>query len=187
MDEQHVRAKLEEFGVPYQTWGTGNSKSFAHLAREIAAGESYLYELNGKLVRKADGVLINVYFAQRALILIETLQLFADGRRISRKTDGSIGEKFKPGELPCDAALRAFREELGIDDPKLPLIEKPIYERGPLPSSSFPGLVSHFTVHHFEVDLPERHFIADGYIERQSDKTTYFNWKHVPITYLSGN
>ena len=183
-DREHLLNLLKKHKVPYETWGTGEAKSFEHLYREIFDGESMIEMRDGKVFRISTGSTLRVYYKSRRefLWLKEDKQVFNDGRVKRRELRGekmSIGEKLKPGESPTSGAWRALAEELCIVE-KLPLIPLPDIVVGPVESVSFPGLQTIHTIFAFEVYIPERWYRREGYIEKQSDKTNYYVWKIVP-------
>jgi hypothetical protein len=180
MQEQELRTLLEKYEIPFETWGTGQAKTFNHLLAEINDGEAVLTEHENRLLRSANGSIVMVYYrnGQSLWQLKEDRQVFSDGRERRRTLATSIGEKMQPGESSIDAAHRALREEIGIDE-KLPLIQKPMIIKGPIPSESYPGLFTRYVMHAFDVFLPDHHFKPEGYIEKQQDKTNYYIWVEV--------
>ncbi len=179
MEAERLRALLIEHDIPLHLWGTGNAKTFDHLVREISLGEGRLEEECGELVYHCRGAGIHVYYhhpEKGDLVLKEDRQVFADGRVVRREFSASIGEKLRPNEKPPQAAYRAHKEELGIDE-HLELIPGRSYKRGPSPSRAYPGLLIVTFTHLFSVWLPERHYRAEGYVEHQSDKSSYFIWQ----------
>jgi len=183
MQKDELLVFLQDHNVPLHEWGTGEAKTFDHLLLEISLGESELTEKDGKVLRSAEGSMLNVYYydGQATWVLIEEKQVFTDGRSRTRNLDPAIGEKMRPGETPEDGAYRALSEELGITE-KLPLIPKPLRMKGPVPSQSYPGLWSVYSMHIFDVFLPEHLYKPEGYEENQSDKTSYFVWEKLPHT-----
>ncbi len=179
MERGKLIALLRGNDIPIDSWGTGIAKTVDHLLKEINAGESELLKKDGALLRAAVGSTIRVYYRNEAVLfhLKEEKQVFKNGRVKKRELAGdmSIGEKLKPGEIPAVGAWRALAEELGITE-KLPLIPLPDIIKCPVKSVSFPGLLSLYTIHAFEVFLPEKWYRPEGYVEKQSDKTSYFVW-----------
>lgn len=177
MNDAQVDELLARFNVPIQTWGTGAAKTRAHLDEEIRSGETKLIVQDDMLIRSAKGVLVDVYYEAQGvtLYLIEKSQVFTDGRTKKRTTTGSIGEKLKPGELPIAAAHRALSEELGLAM-ELRLVECEYFVKGPVPSDSYPGIYSRYEVWRFKTNLPPEAFRPQGYVERQHDKSSYFEW-----------
>ena len=180
MDKEELTALLKANHVPFDTWGTGEAKTFEHLWKEINEGESVLIERDNMLLRIANGSTLRVYYKKDSTLLYlkEDRQVFKDGREKKRNLaeNMSIGEKLKHGEIPAVCAWRSLAEELGITE-KLPLTPRPDITRGPVPSVSFPGLHTMYTMYAFDVFLPERWFRPEGYVEKQPDKTSYFIWK----------
>lgn len=171
--------KLLSHGIPVYTWGTGESKTLSHLLKEINTEESVIMEgQNGELLRAIRGVGINVYFCNGSNILRlkEDRQEFGDGRVRRRVLSTSVGEKMTPGELPFGAAERALKEELdlspeGLSDTYI------VEDRDIIASTSFPGLQTKNTVYVFNCFVTPQQYNPNGYIERQSDKTSYFIWE----------
>lgn len=81
------------------------------------------------------------------------------------------------GEDPLSASIRAMKEETDL---VLPFASGPNLtgnkEIG-RESSSFPGLISRYSVSCFEVYLTSEQFNPEGYVEEQEDKTTFFVWE----------
>lgn len=183
MEREELILLLKSNNIPFHTWGTGVSKTLEHLLKEISEGEAELVQKDGSLLRVAIGSTIRVYYRNSAVLLYlkEEKQVFSDGREKRRELAGdmSIGEKLKPGEIPAVGAWRSLAEELGITE-KLPLIPRPDIIKGPVPSVSFPGLYTLYTIFAFEVFLPERWYKPGGYIEAQPDKINYFGWTEFP-------
>ena len=173
-----LRAFLEENNVQFDQWGKGEAKTFENLLAEIASGEATLEKKHGVPCRSITISALDVYHDDgvRLLLLREKKQLFSDGRSRIRKLDRSIGEKQKSGETPSNAAHRALVEELGITETLL-LFAGPLITKGPLPSLSFPGLFTFYNVYVFDVFLPKHLYRANGYVERQKEKTSYFVWE----------
>ncbi|MDE2001428.1 MAG: NUDIX domain-containing protein [Patescibacteria group bacterium] len=168
--------------IPFETWGTGGAKTLKHLLHELESGEAVLKVQRGILTRIAEGATLKVFYRSGSDLycLREDRQVFVDGR-VKQRTlmgDMSIGEKMRPGETAEAAAIRALEEELGITE-RLPLIARPDLVKGPSPSISFPGIMTIYLMHAFEVYLPDRWYKPEGYVEHQEDKTNYFLWEKV--------
>ena len=170
---------LKSRDIPYKEWGTGESKTLAHLLAEITYGEAKLEDEGDRVLRIVVGVGINVYFrqGQRILKLVEDKQVFLDGRKRHRSLPTSVGEKIKHGESPDGAAERTMVEELGVIGVGLSNIG--VEHREPVPSTSYPGLWTQNTIYNYETYLSPQHFHPEGYIEVQPDKTSYFIWQTI--------
>lgn len=178
MLKEELREFLFSHNVPLDQWGKGAAKTLEHLCAEISSRESGLEEKNGALLRLAEGSTLNVYYNDRKNILrlVEARQIFKDGRIKVRELETSIGEKMRHGEDPRVAAYRALSEELGIFE-KLFLIPVAPIKKGPIPSVSFPGILSVYMMHVFDVFIPPHLYKAEGYQEHQEDKSSYFVWQ----------
>lgn len=183
VSESDLRALLSSFGVKYNLWGTGESKTLQHLIDELATGESTLVIVDHKLIWMS--VCSSVLLTYGPLTLVEDRQVFTDGRTRTRPQHygTSINEKLKSGEDHYRGAMRALFEELGIDVTPLDVLTyKGPKEIGPTPSQSYPGLFSRFTRHEYLWEIPHGFYVSEGYVETQSDKTTYFVWKNLSNT-----
>ncbi len=179
---EELRAYLRARSVPLELWGTGSAKTIEHLLSELNSGESTLASEHGRLLKIGTGACLNIYHVEngRTLRLREEKQVFEDGReKVRADLLMSVGEKMVPGEDPIEAAYRALREELGITE-RLPLSPQPGFVKGPLPSTSFPGVYSQFHMYVFDVYLPDRWYKLEGYVEHQKDKNNYFVWDALP-------
>lgn len=183
-DETSGKAWLSSFlithGVPVHTWGTGEAKTFDHLYQEVSSGEATLTVDGDRVIRSAEGSTVTVYYRDgaRLLRLVEAKQVFKDGRERVRNLPTSVGEKLAHGEDPYAAAHRALTEELGITERLTLYLDAPS-TKGPIPSPSFPGLYTRYTMHNYHVYLPEDLYHPEGYVERQKDKSSYFVWEVV--------
>jgi hypothetical protein len=165
---------LDKYAVPWRTWtSTG---LFETLAREVRASESVLHEINGALFREVFVVNIRVRYITRekTLYLFEDHVDFVDGTSRRRTALGSVNEKMLPGEEPRIAAQRGMKEELSLD---FDFSQTPFHETvTDKVSSVYLGLNCRFHNNLFIIELSDHDFRPEGYIERASDKTTYFTW-----------
>jgi len=177
LTKSELQELLREHRIPLQQWGVGDAKTLNDLYTETRHGESSLIiGPKGKLVREVGIVKIDIYYKDVTATykLIEDYQEFYDGRKRVLKQDCPVGEKMKPHETPIQAYERALREELAITRPipgratKSRLITKV--------SRSYPGLTSRYHEHRFMVTLPKKYYNADGYVETDGDRKTYFSW-----------
>ena len=176
-----LRSELEGAGISTAEWGRGEAKTLRHLVQEIECGECTLRDVEGTLTRTvvvggAD-VLYDSRDGQRYR-LIEEKQVFADGRERKRDLGQAVSEKMKPDEDPTEAMIRGIREELGISGDVV--ISYHGESQRTLLSPSYPGLVPRYLNHKFTVFLQDEQFNPYGYVEKQSDKSTYFVWQQIP-------
>lgn len=176
---QELDAVLHSWGVSMKRWGAAGAKSSADLLAELREGESELVVDELGLARSVRAVWVDVFATDsdgRRRRLVEARQVKADGSPFRQRTlPASIGEKAKRGEHPRDAALRGLAEELGIRlaAESLRDAEPGAFSGG----SSYPGLRTRYEHFWFTVELPPDQYRAEGYVEHQDTKTTYFEWE----------
>jgi len=168
--------------IPVGPWGTDRAKPLSNLITELEAGESRLVIVDGELQRQTSVLGVNVYYEQGAslLRLVESEQIFHDGRVRQRQLSTSLGEKLLITEEPDeDAALRALTEELGIQPDGIKFLEHTGGEVVVRRSVSYPGLSTRYQLDYYVAVLNSDGFDPEGYIEEQADKYTVFEWKFV--------
>ena len=170
--------KLQGYGISLEQWGTGKAKTVGHLAKEVLEGETVLVDINGEIVRRVELVHIDVRYTAGGteLQLVEDRQEFKDGRERRRGLTG-ISEKMKPGEDPLASAKRALHEELGVNN--CGEIDSLGTKEETQTSPSYPGLTTEYLRHEMRTNLPDSAYRADGYVEEQQDKCTFFVWREV--------
>lgn len=172
---------LKQHKVPFETWGQGPTKTLENFWKELQEGESVLaISGRGKLTRLVERSQALIYYEGPAgrLFLRESMQVFANGARRTRKQDISVSEKRRRGESARSAMVRGISEELKIDlaDPSV-LERKPGHRYSSSKSSrSYPGLAAKNRMAIFMWLMPIEHFDPEGYVERQRTKTTCFEW-----------
>ena len=173
-----LQEKLTSAKIDTSTWGKGQAKTLQHLQREIDDGEAIIIKKeNGTLLRQVEGGGSDVYYTSptgKKYKLREDKQVFNDGRERRRHIGQAVSEKMKQSENPIDAMIRGIKEELGIGG-EINLTALDIVEETK-DSQSYPGLRSTYIHHKFKTVLTEPQFNPDGYIEEQTDKSTYFVW-----------
>ncbi len=172
----NLQEQLESAGIDTSNWGTGQTKTLAHLQKEIKNGETVLITgETGKLLRQVVVGGADVYYESpdgKKYRLREDRQVFKDGRERQRNLGQAVSEKMKPDEDPTEAMIRGIREELGISG-EINLTESGTDEQT-LSSPSYPGLESRYVSHKFRAILDDEQFNPNGYVEKQLDKSTYF-------------
>lgn len=177
-----LRNQLEAAGISTSEWGKGEAKTLRHLVQELDEGDcTLLVDAQGALTRTVVVGGANVFYNSPEGVryrLLEEKQVFTDGRERKRDLGHAVSEKMKPGEDPTDAMVRGIREELGIHG-EIAITYQGQMEKT-ITSPSYPGLTSRYLNHKFTVHLQDAQFNPDGYVEKQSDKTTYFVWEKLP-------
>ena len=177
-----LRQQLEDAGIDTSKWGTGESKTLAHLQKEIDDGETVLTtDESGDLIRRVEFCGGDIYFVSSDGMkhrLKEEKQVFKDGRERKRDLGHAVSEKMKLGEDHKEAMIRGLREELGIDGDVA--INEIGTDKEDLPTSpSYSGLPSQYIRHRFEIVLNDKQFKPEGYIEESSDMSTFFVWEQL--------
>jgi hypothetical protein len=183
---QHLR----EHSIPIDSWAQGDSKALEQLFVEVEAKETRLILENGKLYRQIALVSLEVrHLSENGedLCLYEDRQEFGDGRVRCRDLGGDSGvsEKIVADESPELACIRAMKEELGFVAQATPRYLGIRHEQRL--SSSYPGLMTKYTIHDFSVSLAEAEFSPQGYVEHgetlvssgQISLNTYFRWRKI--------
>ena len=178
---EQLIAKLKEYHIPHDSWGTGYAKTVEHLLDELKNKECSIVDIQGYLVRYIEFVGVRIFYTDRDGVkyyLKEDRQVFKDGRERRRTMASSVSEKMKFGEDPMLSAIRGVEEELGIKlkDGQLIKHRDLDYDGG---SQSYPGLKSKYKGHVFNCNLKREQYRPEGYVEVQKDKSTYFVWEKV--------
>ena len=175
-----LRAQLQNNGIDLSKWGQKGTKTVEQLFEEIEEGETEMTkDVDGKLLRKVLGVGADIFFTDgdQTYKLKEEKQVFDDGSVRVRDFARGVSEKMKFGEYSHDAMARGIQEELGImSNIYLEEIETIVETKD---SPSYPGLMSHYIVDIFKVNLVPRQYKPEGYIEKRDGITTYFIWTKV--------
>lgn len=172
---------LGRYGVAYESWGQGPTKQPEALLKEIVDRETRLVETAaktaiGRIVRVA-AVDVFATVDDRRLKLIEARQEFRNGTTRERTLQTSLSEKLIGDEVPEAGAVRGMYEELGVAYGGVlrAYPRKLVVGR----SESYPGLLSIYSLYHFEANFSESEYDPSGYMEVQDDKTTFFSWQLV--------
>ena len=179
-DLEKLKGQLSKFSIPFESWGTGKSKTLNHLLDELENDECGLTETDGSLTRSIEFVGIKIFYNSKdeRWVLKEDRQEFKDGRIRRRNMPSSVSEKMKFGEDPLNAAIRGIKDELGIDIKSTQLSKRRdlFYNGGSL---SYPGLQTKYKGHQYICELEPHQFDTNGYIEVQKDKKTFFVWEKI--------
>jgi len=177
VDGDHLQAILSEYGVETSGWGEGEAKALGHLLTELRAGDCELVVDERGLARLVRNVWVDVFAHVGAARhhLVERRQVFIDGRTRRRSLPASIGEKCTVGEDPAVAAVRGIGEELGIVSPLALTPGEP--RENPVGPPSYPTLRTLYDTAWYVVELDASDYRPEGYVEVQSDKSTYFEWE----------
>ena len=159
--------------LPIAQYGKGQAKTVEHLLKEIESGEAQIVWEGGKPVRVVNLVCVEVVSEDGEQQLVEEKQVFSDGRVRERGIWG-VSEKLKPNEDPYEGAIRAMKEELGVENCS---IQFDSTEREENESPSYPGLTTRYLKTNYTAKVWHEDYRPEGYVEKQKDKTTYFVWR----------
>lgn len=179
---KQLKSLLKKHDIDYGAWGTGLAKTITDLLKEIRDGESVLRVHRGRLVRQVSHAQANI--THGSMRLVETHQVLANGAVRDRgDTDRSVSEKIRKGESPRAAMIRGIREELGLSSfaGNGLTVSTTRTKRSPAGGDSYPNLPAEHVLHQFNWQMPREYFIPEGYIERQTRKTSYFAWKEAEM------
>jgi hypothetical protein len=171
---------LELYDIPLDKWGRNSAKTVNHLLNEINDNESTLEVKDNNLIRRVEFIGVKIFYTENDITyqLKEEKQVFKDGRTRVRNISSSVSEKKMKSEDPINAVIRGVKEELNIVINRNKVITDftKIHEDESL---SYPGLFSirkgYYYIYHFN----KEQFNSEGYIENQSDKSTYFKWTQI--------
>jgi hypothetical protein len=176
-----LRAWLAEHGIETDTWRQGEAKGVKNLWHELVVGESRLVDDPAR--RLVD--IVQVIVHRERLKLVEVEQEFGDGRRRTRNLPPS--DKIHPDEDYATAAVRCLREEVGIDEKDVTLVEG-TYSRKQrmVDSRSYPGLPTRYTFHTVQAlvkGLPDNDFWQENAaFDGQSDPIKRHRWAWRPVS-----
>jgi hypothetical protein len=165
---------LKSFNVNIDSYNTGRFKSIKHLYTELKNNECVLSSENGVLYRNVN--FVGAFIHHKNETLKESKQVFKDGReRIRSNMPYSMAEKFILGENTSDVLVRGLKEELDVSIDRSQFVYlKEVYVEE---NGDYPGIQSQHIGKIFKVNLNTNQYSKKGYIENQSDKKVYFNWK----------
>lgn len=159
--------------LPIEKYGQGQAKTIEHLLGEIESGEAQIIWEKGKPIRQISIVCIEVISEDGEQQLFEEKQVFADGR-VRRRDIWGLSEKLNLNEDPYQGAVRAMKEELGIENCSIHFDSTDEEEKE---SPSYPGLVTRYIRTNYSARVWNEDYKPEGYVEIQSDKSTYFVWR----------
>lgn len=159
----------------YEAWGLNNAKSVQSLWQEIQLGESVINHAGKRLVR------IVVAEIRRQIggdkILMELEQTLADGRKRVRP-QRPMAEKIIGEESPKVALVRGLAEELSLKESDYSIVTpQPLVSKTNRMSGSYPGVMSQYERHIFQVlapNLPLENFTV---VEPDGVRSATWGWR----------
>ncbi|MCB9418945.1 MAG: NUDIX domain-containing protein [Ardenticatenaceae bacterium] len=172
--KEQLQEWLDAANIDTALWGEGNAKRVEHLFDELLAGEACLQD--NPPLRLVDVVQIIVRRGKQ--ILLEAEQELKNGQIRFRNQPPS--EKIKAGESYTDAALRCFREELGVAETAVAFLPHTYTQiESATDSLSYPGLKTCYTFHMIEAKvegLPNEDFWRDNAAFDAGDPVKRHRW-----------
>ncbi len=154
--------------------------------KSAPANQSSKQQREREIVRETKAVEIHIRYTSPSgeiYLLSEEKQTFRDGRERRRNYPWSVSGKIKAHETSEQAFKRELDEELpSIRGNFKSMVEHPEPKIVIRKSNSYPGLISHFTVFVFEVELTNEQFQTSGYISVEPELTNHFVWKKINET-----
>jgi len=172
---QELGIWLASRGVDLSQWGQDRAKGLTDLWYELINQDMQLADQPVLRVVQA----VTVVIRQDDKVLIETEQVFKDGRRRLRNQPPS--EKIKLGESYHDAAIRCLEEELGLVREQVKMISN-THQTTQIrrDAFSYPGLATHYHLHRVEAQvshLPRHNFrTTEASSSAASDPIKYHYW-----------
>jgi len=180
---ESLREFLNLHGVDTSSWGTGIFKSIETLVGDVNDGEiEIIIGKNGKAEAVLETCSADIYYKKEngeIWKIRETKQVMKNGEIKELTHKESIRGKCKKLERPEDAIKREIEEEIGVPPSGYGNLQFLEVRNFSGMSTSFPGLLGHYTQHCFETYLKKEYFKPEGYIEKQPDKTVYFEWEKI--------
>jgi len=168
-------------------WGQGEAKKVSDLWTEIEKGETQISENPVQRIT----TLCQVMIRNGEKILVETLQLFADGRvRVRNKPPA---EKMLKDESWETAAVRGLVEELGATPDQIHIDRQSYMLKEKVQDSqSYPGLETRYVIHQVEAQvdrLPNSAFWTLEDVANAADavRTHCWDWQRSPASSLTLN
>ena len=150
-DLDELEAYLQKL-PEYAAWGLNNAKSVRNLWEEIQLGESTISTDGHRLVRVVVAEIRRQVGGDK--ILMELEQTLADGRKRIR-SQRPMAEKIIAEESPRAALLRGLSEELSLEQGDYSILSpEPIVSKTSRMSGSYPGVMSQYERHIFQVLAP---------------------------------
>ena len=150
-----LSALLIKHGINVGEFGKGAAKTVERLFGELKDGECSLLIESGVLTRQVRVAVLRIMFPDGQVLREVFQEFFEDGRRRTRKLDGSAGEKLKAHESPEKAVMRLIKEEFPLLLQNEDSIEKvdTLVEEDER-QKSYPGLRSVYEKHIFTATFP---------------------------------
>eukprot|EP00392_Amoebophrya_sp_AT5.2_P006801 g6813.t1 len=157
IDEDTLRAQLEEGKCDPAKYGSNGAKTLYEVAQELARGEWHLQQDSGGMERVVEVVLLRIQDAQSGKVLLETAMTGpAAGPTITARTDktGSKknkdqlpGAKSRPPESIYATAKRISNCLLNIPEDRLHFGSHALFEEAARDDARYPGLRTLYRKH----------------------------------------
>lgn len=172
--KDQLQTWLDQANIHTALWGEGNAKTVSHLWDELVEGEARLQD--NPPLRLVD--VVQIIIRRGKQILLEAKQELKNGQTRFRNQPPS--EKIKAGESYTAAALRCFREELGVAETAVTFLPHTYSQiESETDSLSYPGLKTRYTFHMIEAKvegLPDEDFWRSNTAYEVGDPVKRHQW-----------
>ena len=176
---EHLQRKRNKYGIDPSNWRNG--VKVESLYKDWKKGECTFDKDQIGILRKARVVSVHCFHINQKgekLRLVEEKQIWQNGT-ICNRGYKFVSETVTSLETIEDAAKRARKEELQLDDPELQFERMPDQDENKINNSTtYTGLRTHYLVYHFKTEIPLRLF-KESYKEVEDNVTTIFTWEKV--------
>ncbi|MEJ2747296.1 MAG: NUDIX domain-containing protein [Anaerolineae bacterium] len=173
-NKEQLQNWLHQANIDTSLWGEGNAKTVGHLWDELQEGEARLQD--SPPLRLVD--VVQIIIRRGKQILLEAKQEL--GNEQVRFRNQPPSEKMKAGENYAEAALRCFREELGVEETAVTFFHDTYTQiETETDSLSYPGLKTRYTFHVIEAQvagLPDEDFWRDNSAFAAGDPVKRHQW-----------
>lgn len=180
MTLDELNEKLTQNSIDTSDWWSSGKKDIQSLLDELNKWRCELEVIDWVLTRIISLVWVDIYHTDNNDLkynLREIKQVLKNGTEVINDFDHSVWLKMEGTETPITAMRRWMREILKLK--WFVDIKKWTKNRINKTSKSYPGLASQYIRYWFSAKLNNDQFNPDWYIDKQKDKTFYFEWNRV--------
>lgn len=170
---QDVNKLLKQAGIKKTAFGKDKYVPIEYLYKEIAAGETTLKIIDGKIHRYIAIVSAEITYPKHPKQAYrEVAKTYTDGRKITKNSNPA--EKMFAWEKPAQTLKRLLNEEIKLKPKEytFKIITKPKHEYRK--NNSYPGFQTHYIKYYAKVKL-KHDIINQNYLDQ--GEILKFNWR----------